>query len=58
MKRTKLFLSILVCFLLLFATSNAQEITKEKEPARFGIGIAYGFKDRVKELIHPIELTV
>ena len=47
-----------VCFLLLFATSNAQEITKEKEPARFGIGIAYGFKDRVKELIHPIELTV
>ena len=44
--------------LLLFATSNAQEITKEKEPARFGIGIAYGFKDRVKELIHPIELTV
>jgi len=42
MKRTKLFLSILVCFLLLFATSNAQEITKEKEPARFGIGIAYG----------------
>ena len=49
MKRTKLFLSILVCFLLLFATSNAQEITKEKEPARFGIGIAYGFKDRVKD---------
>ncbi|MRZ00193.1 hypothetical protein GKD51_21465, partial [Parabacteroides distasonis] len=44
--------------LLLFATANAQEITKEKKPARFGIGIAYGFKDRVKELIHPIELTV
>ena len=57
MKRTKLFLSILVCFLLLFATSNAQEITKEKEPARFGIGIAMVL-DRVKELIHPIELTV
>ena len=30
MKRTKLFLSILVCFLLLFATSNAQEITAMK----------------------------
>ena len=55
MKRTKLFLSILVCFLLLFATANAQEITKEKDLARFGIGISYGFKDRVKELIHPIE---
>ena len=54
--RSKWFLSMAV--LLLFATSNAQEITKEKEPARFGIGIAYGFKDRVKELIHPIELTV
>ena len=58
MKRTKLFLSVLVCFLLLFATANAQEITKEKDLARFGIGISYGFKDRVKELIHPIELTV
>ena len=46
------------CSFYYFATSNAQEITKEKEPARFGIGIAYGFKDRVKELIHPIELTV
>ena len=53
--RSKWFLSMAV--LLLFATANAQEITKEKEPARFGIGIAYGFKDRVKELIHPIELT-
>ena len=54
--RSKWFLSMAV--LLLFATANAQEITKEKKPARFGIGIAYGFKDRVKELIHPIELTV
>ena len=57
MKRTKLFLSILVCFLFFICDINAQEITKER-PARFGIGIAYGFKDRVKELIHPIELTV
>ena len=54
--RSKWFLSMAV--LLLFATANAQEITKEKKPDRFGIGIAYGFKDRVKELIHPIELTV
>ena len=32
--RSKWFLSMAV--LLLFATANAQEITKEKEPARFG----------------------
>ena len=49
MKRTKVvfirFGMFSFCYLL---------ITKEKDLA-FGIGISYGFKDRVKELIHPIE---
>ena len=44
--------------LLLFAAANASEITKDTVPRRFGVGIAYGFKDRVKGMVHPIELTV
>ena len=58
MKRTNLLLSIWVCCVSLFTAANASEITKDTVPRRFGVGIAYGFKDRVKGMVHPIELTV
>ena len=52
MKRTKLFFYpfwyVFFCYL---RHPMRRRLQKEKEPARFGIGIAYGFKDRVKELI-------
>lgn len=49
---------ILTGLLLVSTLVQAQEKTEKKEQARFGIGLAYGFKDRVKELVHPIEFTI
>ena len=41
---------------------HAQDNSKAKEPAKFGVGIAYGFKDQMKQLkhpvVHPVEFTL
>ena len=41
---------------------HAQDNSTAKEPAKFGVGIAYGFKDQIKQLehpvVHPVEFTL
>ena len=45
-------------FLSLAFVIHAQDNSTAKEPAKFGVGIAYGFKDQVKQLVHPVEFTL
>ena len=45
-------------FLSLAFVIHAQDNSKAKEPAKFGVGIAYGFKDQVKQFVHPVEFTL
>ena len=49
-------------FLSLAFVIHAQDNSTAKEPAKFGVGIAYGFKDQMKQLkhpvVHPVEFTL
>ena len=49
-------------FLSLAFVIHAQDNSKAKEPAKFGVGIAYSFKDQMKQLkhpvVHPVEFTL
>ena len=45
-------------FLSLAFVIHAQDNSTAKEPAKFGVGIAYGFKDQVKQFVHPVEFTL
>ena len=49
-------------FLSLAFVIHAQDNSTAKEPAKFGVGIAYGFKDQIKQLehpvVHPVEFTL
>ena len=45
-------------FLSLAFVIHAQDNSTAKEPAKFGVGIAYGFKDQVKQIVHPVEFTL
>ena len=58
MKRTRFLLIIGMCLLSFFSTVNAEEVVKEKEPHRFGVGISYDFKNRIRREMHPIEFTI
>ena len=49
-------------FLSLAFVIHAQDNSTAKESAKFGVGIAYGFKDQIKQLehpvVHPVEFTL
>ena len=49
-------------FLSLAFVIHAQDSSTAKEPAKFGVGIAYSFKDQMKQLkhpvVHPVEFTL
>ena len=49
-------------FLSLAFVIHAQDNSTAKEPAKFGVGIAYGFKDQMKQfkhpVVHPVEFTL
>lgn len=49
-------------FLSLAFVIHAQDNSTAKEPAKFGVGIAYSFKDQMKQfkhpVVHPVEFTL
>ena len=58
MKRTRFLLTIGMSLLSFFSAVNAEEVVKEKMPYRFGVGISYDFKNRIRRAMHPIEFTI